>query len=125
MDKKTFTPWIKLNRANRDQASGKYADTATYPDGETVQFEFVPEDFTTSYGDVCIGKVFIPGREYPISIKVKENRDGKIYHSGCVDYEKGRYVNINITPTEDSIKEFTIGFTKVVVEEVDKSGDPF
>lgn len=122
---KTFTPWIKLNRANWSQADGKYVDTATYPDGEAIQFAFIPEDFTDQWGSVCIGKVEIPGRQYPVSVKVRQSAAGKIFYSGSVDHEKWQYVNVNITPTEDSIKEYTIGFTKVVAEVKDTSKDPF
>lgn len=123
MDKKVFTPRIKLNRANWDSTWGKFIDTATFPDGETVQFDFTPENFTTQFGDECIGKAGIPGKQRPVNIKIKVNKDGKTYHSGCIDYEKSRYININIVPTQDSVPEYTISFTKLV--KVEDSSAPF
>lgn len=110
-NKVMYSDRVKLDETNWNASEGSYKGTATFKDGETITFDYIPGEHTTYNGDIAVGKLLIPDRQYPVEVKERESTKGK-FISGCLSFDEKRFANLKKQPSSGSVEVYTISFSK-------------
>ena len=106
-----YSDRVKLDESNWNATEGSYKWEATFKDGEKLIFDYIPGEHTTYTGNIAVGKLIIPDREYPVEVKEREGKAGK-FLSGCLNYDEKRFANLKKQPSSWEVEVYTISFSK-------------